>query len=51
MDDSEDENNQESDGINLAGFLFGNINEKGELENDFLDSKAKKSLASLTKYR
>ena len=30
-----------SEGLNLAGFLFGNVNERGELENsDLLDEVA-----------
>ena len=37
MDDF-DKEDKEKDGINLAGFLFGNIDERGELEDsDILD--------------
>ena len=37
MDDF-DKDNRDKDGINLAGFLFGNIDERGELEDsDVLD--------------
>ncbi len=39
-DESEDyaREDSEGDGLNLAGFLFGNIDEKGELEdNEVLD--------------
>ena len=37
MDDF-DKEDREKDGINLAGFLFGNIDERGELEDsDILD--------------
>ncbi|KAK7495279.1 hypothetical protein BaRGS_00013461, partial [Batillaria attramentaria] len=32
----------------LAGFLFGNIDEKGELEEDFLDEESKRHLSSLS---
>ncbi|KAL4230237.1 Transcription initiation factor TFIID subunit 1 [Mactra antiquata] len=32
----------------LTGFLFGNIDEKGELEEDFLDEESKKHLGSLS---
>ncbi|BFZ24166.1 hypothetical protein BsWGS_27204 [Bradybaena similaris] len=32
----------------LTGFLFGNIDEKGELDEDFLDEESKKHLSSLT---
>ncbi|XP_052278992.1 transcription initiation factor TFIID subunit 1-like isoform X2 [Dreissena polymorpha] len=31
----------------LTGFLFGNIDEKGELEGDFLDDESKRHLGSL----
>ncbi|XP_063240070.1 transcription initiation factor TFIID subunit 1 isoform X2 [Bacillus rossius redtenbacheri] len=34
-------------GINLAGFLFGNIDESGQLENDVFDSECKRHLAYL----
>ena len=37
MDDF-DKEDREKDGLNLAGFLFGNIDERGELEDsDILD--------------
>lgn len=45
-----DSDNDDQGGINLTGFLFGNIDEKGELENDFLDEEAKKHLSSLPRY-
>ncbi|XP_052795206.1 transcription initiation factor TFIID subunit 1-like [Mya arenaria] len=32
----------------LTGFLFGNIDERGELEGDFLDEESKRHLSSLT---
>ncbi|GFO30868.1 transcription initiation factor tfiid subunit [Plakobranchus ocellatus] len=32
----------------LTGFLFGNIDEKGQLEEDFLDEESKRHLSSLT---
>lgn len=32
----------------LTGFLFGNIDEKGQLEEDFLDAESKKQLGSLS---
>ncbi|XP_058813451.1 transcription initiation factor TFIID subunit 1 isoform X2 [Topomyia yanbarensis] len=56
--DSENENDQgmENDDddndageLNLAGFLFGNIDEHGRLENDFLDEEAKQHLSSLSR--
>lgn len=39
--------NLESTVPTLTGFLFGNIDEKGELEEDFLDEESKKHLSSL----
>lgn len=45
-----DSDNEDQGGINLTGFLFGNVDEKGELENDFLDDEAKKHLSSLHRY-
>uniref|UniRef100_A0A1Q3F3H4 Transcription initiation factor TFIID subunit n=1 Tax=Culex tarsalis TaxID=7177 RepID=A0A1Q3F3H4_CULTA len=57
MTDSENENDpdQDPDGdheggeMNLAGFLFGNVDEHGRLENDFLDEEAKQHLSSLSR--
>nr|CAD7459085.1 unnamed protein product [Timema tahoe] len=43
MVDSDDDR----DGIDLTGFLFGNIDESGQLEDDFLDSESKRHLSSL----
>ncbi|KXJ28439.1 hypothetical protein AC249_AIPGENE23353 [Exaiptasia diaphana] len=44
MADSEDE-----DHLNLTGFLFGNINERGELEDsDILDEESRKHLGQLS---
>lgn len=41
MDDYEKED-REKDGLNLAGFLFGNIDERGELEDsEILDDVRK----------
>ena len=37
--------------VDLTNFLFGNINENGELvENDVFDSESQKQLASLSKF-
>lgn len=36
--------------IPLAGFLFGNIDESGQLDTDILDNEAKKHLGSLTRF-
>lgn len=41
---------EDSNPIPLAGFLFGNIDESGELDTDILDSDAKKHLNSLTRF-
>ncbi|KAJ8667283.1 hypothetical protein QAD02_008945 [Eretmocerus hayati] len=48
MSDSEEENDREQEAeMSLAGFMFGNIDENGELEDDILDSEAKQHLGSL----
>lgn len=49
MGDSDDDQANE-DGVNLTGFLFGNIDESGQLEGDVLDRESQKQLASLGKY-
>lgn len=46
--DSDDES--ENERLSLAGFLFGNIDESGKLENDFLDQESKRSLHQLTHF-
>ncbi|KAK4872343.1 hypothetical protein RN001_014372 [Aquatica leii] len=38
---------EENESVNLTGFLFGNIDETGQLESDVFDSEAQKQLASL----
>lgn len=45
MGDSEDE--ELSAKFQLTSFLFGNIDESGELENDVLDNESKRHLSSL----
>lgn len=45
MGDSEDE--ESSAKFQLTSFLFGNIDESGELENDVLDNESKRHLSSL----
>lgn len=47
--DEEEKSDEGGAGLSLASFLFGNVDEKGQLENDFLDQDAKKQLSSLTK--
>jgi transcription initiation factor TFIID subunit 1 len=46
--DSSDENETDRQkGLNLAGFLFGNIGEDGQLEDSFLDEASKRKLGGL----
>ncbi|XP_049784763.1 transcription initiation factor TFIID subunit 1 isoform X1 [Schistocerca cancellata] len=47
MGDSDDEKSDPE--MHLTGFLFGNIDESGQLENDVLDSESKRHLASLSR--
>lgn len=48
--DSDDERDDDALNKQLTGFLFGNIDENGKLESDFLDEEAKKHVGSLSKY-
>ncbi|XP_011313489.1 transcription initiation factor TFIID subunit 1, partial [Fopius arisanus] len=47
MGDSDDDDRDYEAGMNITGFLFGNIDENGQLEDDILDNDAKQHLASL----
>lgn len=49
MGDSDSEDNEKdlASGLNITGFLFGNIDDNGQLEDDILDPDAKQHLASL----
>lgn len=47
--ESDDEHDGDALNKQLTGFLFGNIDENGKLESDFLDEEAKKHVASLSK--
>lgn len=48
MCDSDDPNDQSRSGMDLTGFLFGNIDESGQLEDDeLLDGDSKRMLSSL----
>lgn len=48
MGDSDEENEKDlAFGLNITGFLFGNIDDNGQLEDDILDPDAKQHLASL----
>ncbi|XP_076280408.1 TATA-box binding protein associated factor 1 isoform X2 [Lasioglossum baleicum] len=50
MADSEEEGDKDlMSGINMTGFLFGNIDDNGQLEDDILDPEAKQHLASLSR--
>lgn len=50
MGDSEDENEKDlASSLNITGFLFGNIDDNGQLEDDILDPEAKQHLASLSR--
>lgn len=49
MSDSDDDNNKDEDCVDLTGFLFGNINEQGQLESDVLDRESQRQLSNLGK--
>lgn len=49
MADSDDDMHDSDGGVNLTGFLFGNIDETGQLESDVLDPESQKHLSSLGK--
>lgn len=48
--DDENENKDDNEGVDLTGFLFGNIDETGQLESDVFDPESQKHLSSLGKY-
>lgn len=48
MDDSDNENENENE-VNLTGFLFGNIDSTGQLEDDIFDNESKRQLSSLAR--
>lgn len=48
--DSDEENEREDGSLNMTGFMFGNIDKNGELEDDILDAEAKQHLASLSHF-
>lgn len=50
MCDSDNENFNDEEAVNLTGFLFGNIDESGQLESDVFDSESQRQLTSLGKY-
>ncbi|XP_052869820.1 transcription initiation factor TFIID subunit 1 [Anopheles cruzii] len=47
--DSDNDSEKNEGGLNLAGFLFGNVDEHGHLDGDFLDEEAKQQLSSLSR--
>ncbi|XP_058793078.1 transcription initiation factor TFIID subunit 1-like isoform X2 [Phymastichus coffea] len=48
MADSDEDNDRDYESeMSLTGFMFGNIDENGQLENDILDPNAKRHLSSL----
>lgn len=50
MCDSDEGGDQDRGGVDLTGFLFGNIDERGQLEDDgLLDGDSKRMLSSLTR--
>ncbi|KYN01312.1 Transcription initiation factor TFIID subunit 1 [Cyphomyrmex costatus] len=50
MGDSDEENEKDlASGLNITGFLFGNIDDNGQLEDDILDPDAKQHLSSLSR--
>ncbi|XP_053671796.1 transcription initiation factor TFIID subunit 1 [Anopheles nili] len=49
MSNNSNSDNENEGGLNLAGFLFGNVDEHGRLDGDFLDEEAKQQLSSLSR--
>lgn len=49
MDTDSDNEAENEVNINLTGFLFGNVDSAGRLEDDIFDSESKKQLASLAR--
>jgi len=47
--DNDNDSDDEQNGVDLTGFLFGNIDSSGRLEDDIFDSESKKHLASLSR--
>ena len=46
-DSSDERESGDQKGLNLAGFLFGNIDQDGQLEENFLDEASKRKLGGL----
>ncbi|KAK9685358.1 TATA box-binding protein binding [Popillia japonica] len=49
MADSDEETDNGEECVNLTGFLFGNIDEAGQLESDVFDLDTQRQLSSLGK--
>lgn len=50
MCDSDEQGDHSRSGLDLTGFLFGNIDERGQLEDDgLLDGESKRMLSSLSR--
>lgn len=47
---SSEEGDRRTSGLNLTGFLFGNIDREGKLEADILDDESKRQLATLGRF-
>lgn len=50
MDSDNDNENDNDNEVDLTGFLFGNIDSEGRLEDDIFDNESKKHLSSLARY-
>lgn len=50
MDTDSDNDHDNENEVNLTGFLFGNIDSTGQLDNDIFDNESKKHLSSLARY-
>lgn len=47
--DSDEDHEDDALSRQLTGFLFGNVDENGQLESDILDEEAKRYVGGLTK--
>lgn len=48
-DDRDSDENETENGVDLTGFLFGNIDSNGRLVDDIFDSESTKQLGSLAR--
>lgn len=49
MDTDSDNDHDNENEVNLTGFLFGNVDSLGRLEDDIFDNESKKQLSSLAR--